>query len=287
MSCVRERISTPDNDFLDLDFPKTNSDKIAVLVHGLEGSSASTYMQGMTKEFNANGWNIVCLNMRGCSGGPNRLFSSYHSGKTDDLNLVINHVKTDYKTIALIGFSLGGNVVLKYLGENAKQLDSKINFGAAISAPCDLEGSAEELRKPKNFLYMMRFLKTLKVEALEKKRLHPEVELKISKVLVANDFHEFDNLYTAPAHGFRDVYDYWSKSSSKQFLSKISIPTLLINSKNDPFLSDSCYPVEEAKNNPNFYLEVPNHGGHLGFLSKKAFHGKSWLEERVLTFISS
>ncbi|MBL4623623.1 MAG: alpha/beta fold hydrolase [Flavobacteriales bacterium] len=286
VSFNRKRISTPDNDFLDLDFSKKGNGKIAVLVHGLEGSSESTYMQGMAKELNNNEWDAVCFNMRGCSGEVNLLFSAYHSGKTDDLNLVINQIKNDYQTIILIGFSLGGNLLLKYLGENENRLDSNIKLGIAISAPCDLEGSAVELKKAKNILYMQRFLKTMKAKAREKYKLHPESNLNLEKIEKAKDFHEFDNLYTAPAHGFNDVYDYWSKCSSKQFLANISIPTLLINATNDPFLSESCYPIEEAKNNSNLFLEIPKNGGHLGFLSPSGFRGKSWLEKRVIEFIN-
>ena len=283
----RVRIETPDNDFLDLDFSKNGNKQIAVLVHGLEGSSDSTYMQGMTKKLNNSGWDVVCLNMRGCSGELNLLYRSYHSGKTDDLDLVVNYIQKDYQRIALIGFSLGGNIVLKYLGENGAGLNSKIKIGVAISTPCDLEGSAEELKRAKNVLYMKRFLKSMKAKALERKRLHPEANLDVEAIKKTKNFHEFDSLYTAPAHSFKDVYDYWIKSSSKQFLTAISIPTLLINAVNDPFLSESCYPIKEAQINPNFYLEMPKNGGHLGFLSYSAFRGKSWLEVKVLTFISS
>lgn len=283
---VRERITTSDGDFLDLDFSTQQFKRIAILIHGLEGNSSSVYMKGMTKELNQNGWDVVCLNMRGCSGDSNLLYSAYHSGKTDDLDLVVRQIEGDYNTLALIGFSLGGNITLKYIGES-QRLNPKIKIGVAVSAPCDLEGSALQLKKAKNTLYMKRFLKSMKAKAREKHEQHPKAGLDINKIEKAKDFNDFDNLYTAPAHGFKDAVDYWTQCSSKQFLGNITIPTLLINATNDPFLSESCYPKKEAENNPNLYLEIPKNGGHLGFLSSKAFRGQSWLESRVTDFIAA
>ena len=282
---IRERISTHDYDFIDLDFVKNSHTRIAVLVHGLEGSSDSTYMVGMATELGLKGCDTVCVNMRGCSGEINKSFGSYHSGKTDDLGLVIDHVSKDYSEIIIIGFSLGGNQVLKYLGESGNSLSEKIKIGIAVSTPCDLEGSAMELKKLKNKIYLQRFLKSMKLKANQKKAQHPSKKLDIEAINVAKNFHEFDNLFTAPVHGFLDAKDYWKKSSSKQFVSQINIPTLLVNAKNDSFLSASCYPISEAKNNPNFFLEMPKNGGHLGFLTWPAFKGVSWLEGRVVDFI--
>ena len=282
---IRKRISTPDNDFIDLDFVKNNHTRIAVLVHGLEGCSDSTYMVGMATELGLKGFDTVCVNMRGCSGEINKSFGSYHSGKTDDLRLVIDYVSKDYSEIIIIGFSLGGNQVLKYLGESGNSLSEKIKIGIAVSTPCDLEGSAMELKKLKNKIYLQRFLKSMKSKANQKKAQHPSKKLDIEAINVAKNFHEFDNLFTAPVHGFLDAKDYWKKSSSKQFVSQINIPTLLVNAKNDSFLSVSCYPIREAKNNPNFFLEMPKKGGHLGFLTWPALKGVSWLESRVMDFI--
>lgn len=282
---IRERISTHDYDFIDLDFVKNSHTRIAVLVHGLEGGSDSTYMVGMATELGLKGCDTVCVNMRGCSGEINKSFGSYHSGKTDDLGLVIDHVSKDYSEIIIIGFSLGGNQVLKYLGESGNSLSEKIKIGIAVSTPCDLEGSAMELKKLKNKIYLQRFLKSMKLKANQKKAQHPSKKLDIEAINVTKDFHEFDNLFTAPVHGFLDAKDYWKKSSSKQFVSQINIPTLLVNAKNDSFLSASCYPISEAKNNPNFFLEMPKNGGHLGFLTWPAFKGVSWLEGRVVDFI--
>ena len=282
---IRERISTHDYDFIDLDFVKNSHTRIAVLVHGLEGGSDSTYMVGMATELGLKGCDTVCVNMRGCSGEINKSFGSYHSGKTDDLGLVIDHVSKDYSEIIIIGFSLGGNQVLKYLGESGHSLSEKIKIGIAVSTPCDLEGSAMELKKLKNKIYLQSFLKSMKLKANQKKAQHPSKKLDIEAINVTKDFHEFDNLFTAPVHGFLDAKDYWKKSSSKQFVSQINIPTLLVNAKNDSFLSASCYPISEAKNNPNFFLEMPKNGGHLGFLTWPAFKGVSWLEGRVVDFI--
>jgi hypothetical protein len=169
----RNRISTPDNDFLDLDFVKNKHSRIAILVHGLEGNSESTYMVGMATELGLIGCDTVCVNMRGCSGEINKSFGSYHSGKTDDLRLVIDHVSKDYSEIIIVGFSLGGNQVLKYLGESGNSLSEKIKIGIAVSTPCDLEGSAMELKKLNNKIYLQRFLKSMKSKANQKKKPTP------------------------------------------------------------------------------------------------------------------
>ena len=283
----RKRLETDDGDFLDLDFLKTNSKKIAIVIHGLEGSSSSSYIKSLTRIQNLKKIDVAAINLRGCSGEPNRLMSSYHSGKTDDLGAVISYIdkKFNYDEYYLIGFSLGGNLILKYLGENGHDLPSKIKSAVTISVPCDLKGSSEAISKFWNLIYMQRFIRSLKHKALFKSQQFPDSFLNKNEIDKIKNLYDFDNLYTAPAHGFKDAFDYWDKNSSKQFITKINIPTLLINAADDSFLSKSCFPVKEAKINSNFYLEIPKYGGHVGFNSNLSKTKDQWLENRVVQFL--
>jgi len=283
----RKRMETKDGDFLDLDLSIINSNKIAIVIHGLEGSSNSNYVKSLTKVLNDNRFDVVSINLRGCSGEPNRLLSSYHSGKTDDLAEVISYIESqfDYEEFHMVGFSLGGNLILKYLGENNFKIQAKVKSAVTVSVPCDLKGSSEAIAKFWNMVYMQRFLISLKQKTLHKSKKFPDSFLKEENILKVKNFYDFDNLYTAPAHGFIDAYDYWKKNSSKQFIPNIKIPTLLITAGDDPFLSDSCIPTLEAKNNDNFSLEITKYGGHVGFNSNFSNENGLWLENRIAQFL--
>lgn len=285
----RKRVKTRDNDFLDLDFSRVNSKKIVILIHGLEGSSNSNYIKSLTKVLNAEKFDVVVLNLRGCSGEPNLLLQSYHSGKTDDLKEVIYYLATEYSynEISIVGFSLGGNITLKYLGEQGQQISGLLKSAVTISVPCDLEGSSEALGRFSNKAYMLRFLRTLKRKAYHKLAKFPDASLKIENILKAKDFFTFDNAYTAPVHGFENAIDYWNKSSTKQFVPNIKLPTLLITSIDDPFLSRSCYPIEEAKGNPFFNLDMKKYGGHVGFNTDFGTKNEMWLENRIAEFLKN
>ena len=285
----RKRLETNDGDFLDLDFSLANASSIAIVIHGLEGSSDSAYVKSLNKVLNENNIDVVAVNLRGCSGEPNRLLSSYHSGKTDDLLEVISYIEEQYQYdhIHIIGFSLGGNMTLKFLGEKGFDVSSKVKSAVTVSVPCDLYGSSVNLAKVSNLVYMNRFLRSLKRKTLYKSKQFPNSFLKKETIENAKSFFDFDNLYTAPAHGFKDAFDYWKKNSSKQFIPNIKIPTLLITSSDDPFLSESCIPVQEAKNNSNFYLELTKYGGHVGFNTNFLFLEELWLENRIVEFIKN
>lgn len=285
----RKRLETNDSDFLDLDFSMVNSHKIAILIHGLEGSSNSNYIKSLTKVLNSNQIDIVALNLRGCSGEPNRLLSSYHSGKTDDLAHVISFLENQYSynEIHIIGYSLGGNITLKYLGENGNNLSAKIKSAVTISVPCDLKESSKAISKFWNAMYMQRFLISLKQKTLIKLQQFPNSFLNKKSIENARNFYDFDNLYTAPAHGFKDANEYWKKSSSKQFIPNIKIPTLLITSFDDPFLSESCFPLKEARENNHFNLEITKYGGHVGFNSNFFLENGLWLENRIAQFLKN
>ena len=282
----RKRLELQDGDFIDLDFSSVNSNQIVIVLHGLEGSANSNYVKSVTHVLNKNNYDVVALNFRGCSGEPNRLLSSYHSGKTDDVISVIHFLEENYhyKSYNLIGFSLGGNVTLKYLGEMGNQISPKVKSAATISVPCDLKGSSESIAKFWNRLYMQRFLISLKKKSHIKLKQFPESFLGKEVIDKVKNFYDFDNMYTAPAHGFVSAFDYWEKSSSKQFIEGIKVPTLLITAGDDPFLSSSCIPVQEAKNNKNFLLEITKHGGHVGFNGNFSQSSGLWLENRIVEF---
>lgn len=286
-SYLRKRIKTWDNDFIDLDFSTVGSKTLVVLIHGLEGSSESNYMIATSKHLNSKNFDTVCFNLRSCSGEDNLLLTTYHSGKTDDVAFVINYIldNYEYQNILLVGFSLGGNLTLKYLGENQNNLSVKIKGGVAVSVPIDIASAEKEMDKLKNKLYMEIFFKTMKNKVLEKAYKFPEYTLDKYKLFKATKFKHLEYLYTVPVFGFDSPEDYWAKASSKPYLSKITKPTLLINAKDDTFLSKECYPFDEAHNSDFFFLETPNYGGHVGFMSSFKPSENTWLENRIERFI--
>ncbi|MCF4100725.1 alpha/beta fold hydrolase [Gillisia sp. M10.2A] len=283
---IRERVELADGDFIDIDWSYSNSasKKVLVILHGLEGNAQRPYITGLANYFNIHNWNVAAVNFRGCSGEINRLYRSYNAGASEDLQEIVTHVlpKNNYTHLAINGFSLGGNLLLKYLGEG-NALPPQLKAAVAISTPCDLHGSLKKLEEPKNRLYTKRFIKKLKSQLILRGKHFP-AELSPSQILECESLLSIDDLYTSKAHGFKDALDYYKKSSSLNFLQYISTPTLLINAKNDGFLSDSCYPEAIAKRSPNFFLETPLYGGHVGFIQNKK---QTYTEERALEFISS
>lgn len=287
VSYSRERIITPDGDFLDLDWSRRQKTRLVVMCHGLEGSTNASYMRGMVRAFNRAGWDTLGINFRGCSGVPNRRLRSYHSGATNDLATVLQHVRQAgaYSTIGLVGFSLGGNLVLKYLGEQGRDIAAFIRWAAAVSVPCDLKAGAIAMARPACRIYMFRFLRTLCAKAQDK-AAKSEGWLKPENFKGLRTFREFDDHYTAPAHGFRDAEEYWRRCSARFFIDRIRIPTLLINARNDPFLAPNCYPVEQARRSAWLYLEIPATGGHVGFIPPR-LKDNFWHEDRILDFAMS
>nr|WP_299072065.1 alpha/beta fold hydrolase [uncultured Allomuricauda sp.] len=282
----RERLILEDGDFLDLDWSESSlpTQKLVVLLHGLEGDAQRPYIIGSAKLFNKNGFDACAINYRGCSGEPNILYKSYHSGATEDLNEVLNHIirTRNYSEIYLKGFSLGGNLLLKYLGEG-NQVPNEVKRAVAISVPCNLQDSCLELLKPKNILYASRFKKNLIAKLKQKQLLFPELvsDTDIARIKTLKDF---DDIYTSKAHNFKDAFDYYAQCSSKQFLPNINVPSLIINAKNDSFLGNECYPFREAEKNQNIYLEAPSYGGHVGFWGK---NNTTHTEIRALEFFAS
>ena len=281
----RERIFTPDDDFLDIDWSRAGSNRLAIISHGLEGNSHRNYVVGMVKMLNRNGWDALAWNYRSCSGEMNRRLRFYNSGTIDDLEVVIEHAAKieSYKEIVLIGFSMGGNLSLLYLGNKGSRIDSKIVRSVVFSVPCDLKASTRELAKFKNRIYMGRFLKTLHQKIRTKMKLMPG-QINDDNYHLIKNFKDYDDRYTAPLHGFNNAEDYWSKCSSNRFIPEIKIPTLIVNARNDPFIVDGCYPVNETSDSKCVYLETPRSGGHVGFMQFK--RDKSyWSEERTIEFL--
>jgi predicted alpha/beta-fold hydrolase len=287
ISYKRERIWTPDGDFLDLDWSSIGARKVAIVSHGLEGSSDRWYVLGVVRALNRSGWDALAWNMRGCSGEPNKTVRSYHSGASEDLAAVVEHVVGGgrYDAIGLVGFSLGGNVTLKYLGERGGEIHNGFIGAVTCSVPCDLASGAEEMAKPSNKIYMKRFTRMLHEKIKVKMLIMPD-RISDESYNEIKTFKEFDDRYTAPLHGFRDAKDYYNRASSKPFIPKITVPTLLVNARNDPFLAEKCYPLREAEANPNFFLEMPKSGGHVGFI---AFNKRKeyWFESRVVSFLNN
>ncbi|MBY0425311.1 MAG: alpha/beta fold hydrolase [Cytophagales bacterium] len=283
---VRERLQLSDGDFLDLDWNLSGSDKIVVLLHGLESNSGANYITRMVYLLHRMGLDSVAVNFRGCSGTPNRMFKAYHSGKTDDLQEVIHHAlsKKPYSQMYLVGFSLGGNILLKYMGEYAQAMPDELVAAAAVSVPCDLASSSKKLQQPDNSIYSRRFLQSLKRKVLGKKEQFPSwfnVNLK-DKIRTIEDF---DDWYTAPAHGFEHAQDYYKKNGSIRFLPLIQRPTLLLNALDDPFLTMDCMPFDLAKTNDQLFFSYTHQGGHVGFHSKRLFGLIHWHEKKVISFL--
>lgn len=282
----RERISTPDDDFLDLDWLKQESKKLVVISHGLEGNTSRAYIKGMAKAFYQSGFDVLTWNFRGCSDEINRQLRFYHSGATDDLDLILSHaLRTNaYNEISLIGFSLGGNLTLKYLGEKGSALHPTIRNAVTFSVPLDLHQSCLVISQPSNWIYSQRFVRNLKKKVIAKSKLRPELDTRgIDEI---DNLIDFDDRYTAPIHGFKNAIDYYTRCSSIHFVENIKIPTLVVNALNDPFLDTDCYGSNALTKNDFVIFETPRRGGHVGFALFNQ-NGLYWSELRALDFINN
>ena len=283
----RERWETPDNDFIDLDWVDSeNADaKLLVVFHGLEGCSRRQYalaLMGMARRL---GWRGVVPHFRGCSGEPNRLVRSYHSGDTAEIDWILRRLHARFPRAQMygLGVSLGGNMLLKWLGEQGESACRIIQGAVGVSVPVDLVAAARELdRGMKRLIYAQSFLRPLRQKVLGKITAH-QLPLDPRQVRRASTFREFDNLYTAPVHGFKDAEDYWTRASSKPWLKHIEVPTLLINARNDPFLPVSALPKRNEVS-AAVALAFPGAGGHMGFVSGGFPGSLDWLPQQVFAF---
>lgn len=284
MDPVPEILATPDNDELHLDWYRQGSDRLAVVSHGLEGHSRRSYVLGLARALLREGWDVLAWNFRSCGGVMNRQPRFYHSGATEDLSLVVNRgLAESYETLFLSGFSMGGNMTLLYLAEQGERVDSRICGAVTYSVPCDLAGSADMLALPSRKIYMQRFLRDLKVKMQEKAERFPD-QIDVSGFDSIRSFHEFDDRYTAPLHGFRNAQDYWARCSALGRLQDIRVPSLMVNAADDPFLSAQCFPESPRQLGAHVRLEAPRWGGHVGFV-EHARDGFYWSERRALAFL--
>jgi hypothetical protein len=285
----RERWDTPDGDFIDLDWtaaPAAEAAPLIVLFHGLEGSSRSHYARALMHAVAQRGWLGIVAHFRGCSGEPNRLARAYHSGDSAEIDWVLRRLQAQHPQRARFaaGISLGGNALLKWLGEQGAAAAGTVRAAAAVSAPVDLHAAGDALARGFNMTYTKNFLATMKRSALARLAAHPRL-FDAEQMLAARTLREFDDRVTAPLHGFYGVDDYYTRASSKPLLAQISVPTLLLNALNDPFLPAAALPAPEALS-AAVTAEFPETGGHVGFVSG-AFPGNlSWLPQRLLGYFA-
>ena len=289
MPLSRERWELPDDDFLDVDVLAADAAASQLIaLHGLEGSSRSPQVLGILSQAHRFRWGAVAVNFRGCGGAPNRLRRSYHGGDTGDLSFVIARVRAQHPSspIVCVGFSLGGAVLLKYLGEQGEVLPEHIRSAAAISAPFDLARSAHSLEHGFSRVYGARLVASLKRKTLQKLARYPDL-VDARALRAVRTLAVFDDLVTAPVHGFRNAEDYWARSSSAAYLSRLRRPTLLLNAQDDPFLPADALPVRAVADNPFLSAEFPTSGGHLGFLAGRWPTAPiAWAEVRAAEFLA-
>lgn len=283
----RERLDLPDGDFLDLDWLPATAEtegvrRVALIAHGLEGSSHRAYVKGMAKTLAASGWDVCAWNLRGCSGEPNRLLRVYHSGATEDLDAVVRHaLARGYGAVALVGFSLGGNLTLRWLGEQGAGVPPEVVGAACFSVPVDLAGSAAVMERATRRPYMRRFMRALGAKATYKATQFADAPDPVP-VARMRTFRAFDNHFTAPVHGFASADAYWAEASALPVLADIRVPTLLVNALDDPFLGPGCYPSAIAAASPWLTLVAPRRGGHVGFLQRGGTFWSETVADRFL-----
>lgn len=281
---TRERLETPDGDFVDLDHLTGTPGAPRVLVlHGLEGSSRSSYVRELLRGVARRGWHATALNFRSCSGVPNRAARSYHSGETGDVLFVLEHLRArDPRPVLGVGFSLGGSVLLRLLIDG--EADAPLAAAAAVSTPYDLSGCATALDGPGAFawLYRTRFLRTLKEKSLRKARMHPG-SVDVVRLQAAMKLRAFDDAVTAPLHGFVDAADYYRRCSAGPGLDRIARPTLLLSATDDPFVPGVTLPPVDESSRYLHWMRT-EHGGHVGFVAGSPLRPRYWAERQVLRF---
>ncbi|NBB22725.1 alpha/beta fold hydrolase [Runella sp. CRIBMP] len=281
----RERFLLSDGDFVDIDWLDTRSKKLVVLTHGLEGDSGRHYIKGTAKLFSQNGWDVLAWNCRSCSGEMNKAFRLYNHGEIGDISELINHAlrTKHYEKIVLVGYSMGGNISLKYVGAKGKELPDVVRGAAAFSAPTNLKTSAELLDLPKNRFYRDRFMRKLTKKISAKSELYPG-KLDMSRLKNVKVWKDFDDFFSAPVNGYRDADDFYEQASAVNFIKEVCIPILICNAQNDPILNADCAPKALAEKHPFIFVETPKTGGHVGFLVKNDEF--TWAERRALDFLS-
>ena len=281
----RERVELTDGDFVDLDWSTGKDGPIILVLHGLEGSSRSRYAMGLAQAVERLGWRCAILNFRGCSGPPNRLERSYHSGDTGDLAEVVARLRDrePHGSLFVVGYSLGGNVLLKWLGESAAS--GAVDAAVAVSVPFELDQVADRLERGFSQLYKWRLLRDLREKLVTKYRRR-DCPLDLDRALRERSFRGFDDAVTAPLHGFNGVDDYYARASCRQYRATIAVATLILHAVDDPFMTASVIP-HPRELSALTEIEICDHGGHVGFVQGSAPWSLSyWLEARIPRFLS-
>ena len=280
----REIVPLPDGDSLAADWlrPKPIADEAPLLVvlHGLEGSSDSSYARGVSAAANAQGWPAVVMHFRDCGDHRNRLNRRYHAGETGDIECFLDHVRGKYpgRTLLMVGYSLGGNALLKYLGENGAE--APLAAAVAVSVPFELQKASDSISKGFSKFYRWHLMRNMK-RALQRKFTPDDAPFDYEAAMLAKDFETFDNLVTAPLHGFRDVEHYYGSQSCRQYLSQIAVPTRILHAVDDPFMSPDMIP-EAHELSGQVSLELSPHGGHVGFITGSPLRLRPWLPGRII-----
>ncbi len=283
----RERFELADGDFLDLDWIGNGSGPIVVVLHGLMGSLESPYASGIMAQIERQGWRGLFVHFRGCSEEPNRLPRAYHSGDTGDLAEVIQtmHTREPSTPLAAVGYSLGGNALLKWLSETGT--DNPLKAAVAVSVPFEIEQVANSIHRGFSRIYERRLTRCLQGALLKKIDAFGErMPVTRERVQQLDDFWSFDDEVTAPLHGFEDARDYYTKASARQFLPGIRTPALILHAKDDPFMTPDVVPTE-GELSSSTQLEVSEHGGHVGFISGRwPWSARPWLLDRIPSYLS-
>ncbi len=283
----RERLELPDGDFIDLDWTGQTDGPIAVILHGLQGSSRSPYARGLSHTLSRRGWRVVVMHFRGCSGEVNRLPRGYHSGETGDLAYLIATLqrREPETMLAVIGYSLGGNVLLKWLGESGEA--APLAAAVAVSVPFDLYKSARRIERGFSRMYQLRLVYSMKELMRRKFAGRADVPIDMAAVAACRTFYEFDDCATAPLHGFDGARDYYARCSSRGFIKDIRVPTLILHAADDPFMTPDTVPRPDELS-AAVRLELSRHGGHAGFVNGTwPWRPRYWLEQRISAYLDA
>lgn len=285
----REKIVTPDDDFLNLDWSyaeEVGKKPLVILSHGLEGNSTRQYITGMVKILNRHGFDCLAWNFRSCGGEMNQTARFYHSGATEDLDAVVQHAfARGYDDVRLVGFSLGGNLTLKYLGEAGSAIDRRMKGAIVFSVPMDLRACSLAIIEPRNQVYMHRFLKSLKPKVVEKAGVFPD-RISLEEHRLVKTLYDFDHIYTSRLHGFDGADDYYTQCSSMHFIGPIAIPTMIINAENDPIVPFKSLPIDLLHSHSSVTLLATRDGGHCGFRPAHMTDEFYWSESRAIQFMA-
>jgi len=284
---VRERFETDDQDFFYMDWSKVASKTLVILLHGLTGNSHRNYIYGMVRAANVNGYDALALNCRSSTGEINNKLQAFHSGWTKDLRAVVKRIEQEqfYESICIVGFSMGGNISLKYAGEEGANISPLVKAVVAFSVPLHLRSGVSRIDAPENKMYSQRFLRRLK-ELIRNKHAQFPNAFDLESVEQAETLRELDVRFSCPIYGYATPEEFYDDIGALRLLQDIQVPSLLVSSRNDPFLASESLPIDLAKELKHFTLQVTKNGGHVGF-GRKCGKGTIWSEKTAMAFIAS